>query len=61
LQQGKGGPEGPDHYLDADGLLYRKREPKLVIPENLTNRNIRDHHDPKYAAHPGVKNTKLFA
>jgi hypothetical protein len=52
-----------DYMVDDDGLLYRKNPegtPRLVIPETLVSRIIRDHHDMKYAAHAGVKKTQRW-
>jgi cleavage and polyadenylation specificity factor subunit 1 len=43
--------------------LYKKEQgetPRLVIPETMVNRLIRDHHDAKYAAHAGVKKTQKW-
>jgi hypothetical protein len=53
----------PDYCLDADGVLYRKEtngKPRLVIPEELVRRIIGDHHNPRYAAHPGVLRTQQW-
>jgi cleavage and polyadenylation specificity factor subunit 1 len=52
-----------DYLVGADGLLYRKEReemPRLVIPETLVGRLIRDHHDAKHAAHAGVKRTQQW-
>jgi transposase InsO family protein len=47
-----------NYMVDEDGLLYRTdpdETPRLVIPETIVNRLIRDHHDAKHVAHAGVK------
>jgi hypothetical protein len=52
-----------DYMVNEDGLLYRKdpeRTPRIVIPETLVDRLIRDHHDAKQAAHVGVKRTQQW-
>lgn len=56
--------EGQSSYMmDEDGLLYRKDpdgQPRIVVPEKLVNRLIRDHHDAKHAAHAGVRRTQQW-
>jgi hypothetical protein len=52
-----------NYIIDEDGLLYRTdpdETPRLVIPETIVNRLIRDHHEAKHAAHAGVKKTQQF-
>jgi hypothetical protein len=45
---------------DEDRLPYRKeseRQPMWIIPESLVESVIRIHHDSKWSAHTGIKNT----
>jgi transposase InsO family protein len=49
--------------VDEEGLLYKTNQggtPRLVIPEMLVDRLIRDHHDAKNAAYAGVKKTQQW-
>jgi hypothetical protein len=49
-----------EFFLDSDDVMYRRQQSgkhQLVVPQALIQDVIRENHDPKYVAHPGIKRT----
>ena len=47
-----------EFFVDSDDVMYRRQQNgkhQLVVPQILIQDVIRDNHDPKYVAHPGIK------
>jgi len=47
-------------FMDSDDVMYRRQQNgkhQLVVPQTLIQDVIRENHDPKYVAHPGIKRT----
>jgi len=49
-----------EFFVDSDDVMYRRQQSgkhQLVVPQTLIQDVIRENHDPKYVAHPGIKRT----
>jgi hypothetical protein len=49
-----------EFFLDEENVMYRRQsngKHQLVVPQTLVRDVIRQNHDPKFVAHPGVKRT----
>ena len=49
-----------EFFRDKDGVMYRRRpqeKHQVVIPKTLIQKVLKENHDQKYAAHPGIKRT----
>jgi len=49
-----------EFFVDSDGVMYRRQQNgkhQLVVPQTLIQNVIRENHDQKYVAHPGIKRT----
>jgi len=47
-------------FRDNDGVMYRRRpqeKHQVVIPKTLIQKVLKENHDQKYAANPGIKKT----
>ena len=47
-----------EYFLDSDDVMYRRQQNgkhQLVVPQTLIQDVVRENHDPKYVAHPGIK------
>jgi hypothetical protein len=52
--------ENCEFFRDDDGVMYRRRpqdKHQIVVPRTLIQSVLKQNHDQKYAAHPGVKRT----
>ena len=47
-----------EHFLDLDGVLYRRakgKQPKLVVPQSLIRDVIAENHNPVFVGHPDLQ------
>ena len=49
-----------EFFVDSNDVMYQRQQNskhQLVVPQTLIQDVIRENHDPKYVAHPGIKRT----
>jgi len=59
-RQNPGNYNSKSEFVDSDDVMYRRQQNgkhQLVVPQTLIQDDIRENHDPKYVAHPGIKRT----